>query len=140
MTSTQQQGVLPKPTNGNGGTINEKTKLPLSFVIPLVAFVVSAALAYASQLRELDSLRREQRQCRVDLTRDIDGVRTELEKHDTEDHFRGADADRWHERIQWAWEYYARNTGLKCYPLVPPWREGTSYHPKLIYIEGEKPK
>lgn len=117
--------------NGNGGTINERTKLPLSFVIPLVVCVASAALAYTSQLRAQEDYRRETKQA-------IEAIRKEITKHELEDRFRGADGDRWSERIQWAWEFFARKSGMESYPVVPPWREGTPYHPQLIYIEEEE--
>ena len=116
-----------EPDKPSNGTISERTKIPLKLGIPLVVFVVGCASWVSRVEQRLTSLDRHDTQCDVLLSERRIG-----------DRFRGADADRWFERVQWAWQHYSeQEEGITSYPEVPPWREGTHWVPRIIHIEDK---
>lgn len=109
------------------GTISERTKLPLKLVIPTTVLAIACATWVARIERgaaACSSFHEE--------------FRRVLGERDVGDRFKGADADRWFERIQWAWQFYADSEGLSSYPEVPPWREGTHWTPSVIKLKDPK--
>lgn len=109
-----------KPSNG---TISERTKIPLSLAIPLVLFVIGFATATADVYNRLRHFERH-----VVEAQDLLSERT------IGDRFRGADMDRWVERVQWAWSEFSP----KRYPRVPPWRCGKTYIPETLTDEQKQ--
>lgn len=102
----------PKQKRNGNGSISGETKVRLSLGIPLVALAISAATWVAR-----------------------------VENHianDDRDPFRGSDMDRLSGRIQWAWENYASQAGLDCYPALPPWRAGTHFQPSIIRLPDDE--
>jgi hypothetical protein len=105
------------PAKKLNGTISERTKIPLSLGIPLVVFLTGCAGWVASVEERFGDVREHY----------VDAAKL-LSERQIGDRFRGADMDRWIERIQWAWTEFSPGR----YPAVPPWREGTHYIPHTL--------